>query len=75
MFALVEAEALPAALVEIDALSDELGGYRPFFEARAEALRLCGNVEAASAALCRAIELSRSEDQQRWLEARRVSQF
>lgn len=75
MFALVEAEALPAALVEIDALSDELDGYRPFFAARAEALRLCGNVEAASAALCCAIELSRSEDQQQWLEARRVSQF
>lgn len=73
--ALVEAEALRAALAEIDALSDELDGYRPFHAARAEVLRLCGNVDGASAALCRAIELSRSVDEQRWLAARRGPLF
>ncbi len=73
--ALVEAEALRTALVEIDALSDELGGYRPFHAARAEVLGLCGNVDGASAALCRAIELSRSLDEQRWLAARRGPLF
>jgi RNA polymerase sigma-70 factor (ECF subfamily) len=73
--ALVEAEALRAALAKFDALSDELDGYRPFHAARAEVLRLCGNVDGASAALCSAIELSRSLDEQRWLAARRGALF
>ena len=71
----MEADALPAALAEIDALSDTLDGYRPLHAARSEVLRLCGNVAGASAALCRAIELSRSEDEQQWPEARRVPLF
>ena len=68
--AIAEMGQLDQALNDIEALSDSLRTYQPFHAARAEVLRRCGDGLGARTALKRAIALSRSKDEQRWLAAR-----
>jgi len=69
--ALAEVGALEAAVNEVADLADALAAYQPYHAAHAEVLRRSGDFEGAMAALDRAIALSNSEDEQRWLAARR----
>ena len=73
--AIAETGDVETALLEIDQLADHLKDYQPFHAARAEVLRRSGNLQAADMALGRAIELSRSGDEQRWLAARRKALY
>lgn len=73
--ALAENGALPEALASVDALAEGMEGYQPFHAARAEILRRSGLRTEALAALERAIALSRSPDEQRWLAARQAALY
>ncbi len=73
--AMAEAGALEAAVEEVGALAEGLDRYQPFHAARAEVLRRSGDMDGASEALDRAIALSRSEGEQRWLAARRAKLY
>ena len=65
----VSAEAGLRAMDEL-ALSGELDAYQPYFAARADLLRRAGHTLAAAAAYRRAIELSRTDAQRKFLEKR-----
>jgi RNA polymerase sigma-70 factor (ECF subfamily) len=67
---LAETGALAEALAETQRLSSALEQYQPFHAARAGLLRRRGDREGACLAYCRAIELSRTEDQRRFLANR-----
>ncbi|OLB76264.1 MAG: RNA polymerase subunit sigma-24 [Actinobacteria bacterium 13_2_20CM_2_71_6] len=61
-----------AALAEVDALGDRLGGYRLFHATRAELLRACGRTDDAREATRRALALA-SNPAERELLARRLA--
>ncbi|SMX22012.1 RNA polymerase sigma factor [Boseongicola aestuarii] len=73
--ALAETGALPEALASVDELAEGMEGYQPFHAARAEILRRSGHRKEALAALERAIDLSRSPDEQRWLADRQAALY
>ena len=73
--ALAETGALALASAEIKSLAVALEDYQPYHAARAEVFRQIGDAKGAALALERAIELSQSEDERRWLEARRRALF
>ena len=69
--AVAEAEGPGPALAIVDAL--DLEGYRYFHSTRAELLRRLGAAEAAVAAYDRALALTTTDAERRFLEARRAA--
>jgi RNA polymerase sigma-70 factor (ECF subfamily) len=69
--ALAEVGGLAAALVEIDSMAEDLDGYQPFHAARADLLSRAGRRDQARAAYERALALSGTEAERRFLMARR----
>ena len=62
-----------AALAEVDALADELGGYHLFHAIRGDMLDELGSADAARAAKLRALELTNSPAEQALLRRRAMA--
>lgn len=70
--ALSETGALTRARRDLAALTQELENYQPFHAATADLARRAGDRDAAAAAYCKAIGLSRSESEKEWLMSRKA---
>jgi RNA polymerase sigma-70 factor (ECF subfamily) len=68
--AVAETSGPRAALAAVDAVAADLDGYRYLHSTRAELLRRLGDVPAARAAYRRALELTTTDTERRFLERR-----
>ena len=69
--ALMETGDLEHSEREMLSLKEDLSDYQPFYAARAEMLARFQRLDDADEAFARAIEMSRSEEEQNWLMSRR----
>jgi RNA polymerase sigma-70 factor (ECF subfamily) len=67
---LAETGAVAEALAEVEQLGPALETYQPYHAARADLLRRAGDADGARRAYGKAIELSGTEDQRRFLRGR-----
>jgi RNA polymerase sigma-70 factor (ECF subfamily) len=70
---IAETQGPESGLAVLESIGNDphLRDYQPFWAARAELLRRCGDTDAADAAYARAIELERDVSVRRFLETRR----
>ena len=69
--AMKDGPAAGLALIDDLGMEDDLTGYYWFFSARADLYRRLGNARAADTAYQRALDLTRSEPERRYLQKRR----